>query len=140
MPRGFSTDSPKRQRRRARFRASESTLIAGLVLVSTLYVLATIDWVTITNWAGGYVLYLLVASGVTFATYMYDKWAASADRQRVPEMALHRLALMGGWPGALVGRQYLRHKSQKVIFLIVPLCAACLHVAVVAALTYPWWK
>ena len=30
-----------------------------------------------------------------------------------PEARLHLLELCGGWPGALVARQWLRHKTQK---------------------------
>ncbi len=56
---------------------------------------------------------------VTFIAYAIDKWAALHDRWRTQETTLHLLALVGGWPGALIGQQILRHKSQKESFRIV---------------------
>jgi uncharacterized membrane protein YsdA (DUF1294 family) len=32
---------------------------------------------------------------------------------------LHLLALLGGWPGALIAQNLLRHKSQKTGFLLI---------------------
>lgn len=58
-----------------------------------------------------------VMSGVAFCSYAWDKSAARQNRWRTPESTLHLLALMGGWPGALVAQQRLRHKTAKVSFL-----------------------
>jgi uncharacterized membrane protein YsdA (DUF1294 family) len=38
---------------------------------------------------------------------------------RVSESTLHTLSLVGGWPGALVAQQMLRHKSNKASFRAV---------------------
>lgn len=62
-------------------------------------------------------LYLL-ASLATYAAYAVDKAAARRGRWRTPERTLHLLALIGGWPGALVAQQRLRHKSAKPTFRI----------------------
>jgi uncharacterized membrane protein YsdA (DUF1294 family) len=35
----------------------------------------------------------------------------------VPERTLHLLALLGGWPGAILGQRHFRHKTRKVSFL-----------------------
>jgi uncharacterized membrane protein YsdA (DUF1294 family)/cold shock CspA family protein len=64
-------------------------------------------------------IYYLVLSRVTFIGYAIDKWAAMNNRWRTSEGALHLLALIGGWPGALLGQQVLRHKSQKESFRVV---------------------
>lgn len=61
----------------------------------------------------------LLASGLTFLTYAWDKSAARRGAWRVPEDTLHMLALAGGWPGALVAQQVLRHKSSKAEFRAV---------------------
>lgn len=53
------------------------------------------------------------ASMVTFVVYAADKAAAMRNGSRVPERTLHLLSLAGGWPGALVAQQVLRHKSSK---------------------------
>ena len=55
-------------------------------------------------------------SVVTFFTYALDKWAARNNRWRTKESTLHLLGLAGGWPGALVAQQVLRHKSKKQSF------------------------
>jgi uncharacterized membrane protein YsdA (DUF1294 family)/cold shock CspA family protein len=63
------------------------------------------------------ILYLyLAASAVTFLIYAKDKRAARRNRWRTPESTLHTLALIGGWPGALIAQQVLRHKSRKNAF------------------------
>ena len=53
---------------------------------------------------------------VTFIAYAQDKGAAEQGHWRTPESTLHTLALMSGWPGALIAQQLLRHKSSKVEF------------------------
>lgn len=58
-----------------------------------------------------------IASVVTFFAYVLDKSAARGGRWRTPESTLQALALIGGWPGALLAQQWLRHKSSKRRFL-----------------------
>lgn len=61
----------------------------------------------------------VLLSGLTYLIYGMDKKAAQQGRQRIPEKNLHLLALLGGWPGALLAQQKLRHKSAKLEFLKV---------------------
>lgn len=63
--------------------------------------------------------YYLLASLLTFAFYAMDKSAARNDEWRVSEQTLHILSMLGGWPGALLAQQKLRHKSRKTSFRIV---------------------
>lgn len=56
---------------------------------------------------------------LTFTMYAIDKSAARTGRWRTPEATLHLLALAGGWPGALLAQQWLRHKSAKQSFRAV---------------------
>ena len=55
------------------------------------------------------------------AVWMYgdDKSAARQGRRRTPESTLHAVALLGGWPGALVARRVFRHKTVKQPFRTV---------------------
>ena len=69
-----------------------------------------------------------VASVVTFCVYWVDKRKAELRAWRVPEKTLHTLALVGGWPGALLAVKKLRHKSSKPSFLVVLWAIAGLHV------------
>lgn len=59
------------------------------------------------------------ASAATFFAYASDKAAARRGARRTPEITLHVLAFAGGWPGALLAQQLLRHKSRKTEFLVV---------------------
>jgi len=59
------------------------------------------------------------ASLIAFIAYALDKAAARAGRRRTPENTLHLLALIGGWPGALLAQRQFRHKTAKTSFRVV---------------------
>jgi len=59
------------------------------------------------------------ASIITYISYSRDKTAAQNANRRVPELTLHVLSLLGGWPGALIAQVLLRHKTRKPSFLVV---------------------
>jgi uncharacterized membrane protein YsdA (DUF1294 family) len=48
--------------------------------------------------------------------YGADKMAARRAMRRVPEATLLVFGLIGGWPGAIIGQQLFRHKTQKQPF------------------------
>jgi uncharacterized membrane protein YsdA (DUF1294 family)/cold shock CspA family protein len=56
---------------------------------------------------------------VAFWTYWVDKRAAQTGQWRTAESTLQLLALAGGWPGAWLAQQVLRHKSSKLPFRAV---------------------
>lgn len=62
------------------------------------------------------VLLYFGASVITFFAYAFDKSKAQRGAWRTPESTLHMFSLIGGWPGAAVAQQLLRHKSQKKEF------------------------
>ena len=64
------------------------------------------------------VIYIVV-SLLTFIIYAVDKSAAKKGAWRTQESTLHLLSLAGGWPGALIAQQKLRHKSKKQSFRAV---------------------
>ncbi|KGN40861.1 DUF1294 domain-containing protein [Knoellia aerolata] len=55
-------------------------------------------------------------SAVAVVMYGSDKSAATVGKWRTPESSLHTIALLGGWPGALVAQQVFRHKTSKQPF------------------------
>lgn len=61
-------------------------------------------------------LYLLAINLVTFAAYGADKRAARHGQARIPEKALHLLALAGGTPAAYLAQRHFRHKTRKGSF------------------------
>lgn len=60
-----------------------------------------------------------VMSALTFILYGLDKHAAIHGRRRVREANLQLVALLGGWPGALLAQQWFRHKNRKASFQMV---------------------
>jgi uncharacterized membrane protein YsdA (DUF1294 family)/cold shock CspA family protein len=58
----------------------------------------------------------LGTSLICFLIYAVDKSAAIEGGWRVSESALLLLGLFGGWPGAIVAQQALRHKTKKRAF------------------------
>lgn len=85
-----------------------------MVALSFMAILSVLTFLGILLW-GVFALYASL-SILTFFMYWKDKTAARKDHQRTPENTLHILAVCGGWPGALIGQQTLRHKTQKVSF------------------------
>lgn len=57
-----------------------------------------------------------VMSGIAIGLYAFDKSAARRGGWRTQESTLHALALLGGWPGALLAQDWFRHKSGKAAF------------------------
>lgn len=62
------------------------------------------------------VIWLLLINVLTLALYGADKMAARKGMRRVPEATLLVFGVTGGWPGAIVGQQLFRHKTQKQPF------------------------
>lgn len=56
---------------------------------------------------------------IAFAAYAIDKSAAKRGAWRISEGTLLFLGLAGGWPGALIAQETLRHKSRKTSFRAV---------------------
>ncbi len=75
----------------------------------------------------------LALSIVAFVAYAMDKSEAVAGRWRTPEPTLHILGLAGGWPGALLVQQLLRHKTRKPGFIFAFWITVLLNVAVFVA-------
>jgi uncharacterized membrane protein YsdA (DUF1294 family) len=76
------------------------------------------------------------ASVVAAIAYRLDKSAAERDAWRTSERMLHFMALLGGWPGALVAQEVFRHKSRKLSFRFVFWTTVALNCA---ALTWFTW-
>jgi uncharacterized membrane protein YsdA (DUF1294 family) len=84
----------------------------------------------------GILVLYLAASVIAAAAYGMDKSAAQSDRWRTAERTLHLLALVGGWPGALIAQRMFRHKSRKPSFQVGFFLTVALNCA---ALLWFWW-
>lgn len=104
----LSNDILPPQLNRLRFMAVTFLAFAFLVTV-TVFAMSNLSnyWIPLI-YAG--------LSFVTFIVYWVDKSAAQNGSRRISEKTLHLLALFGGWPGALLAQQKLRHKTKKQPF------------------------
>lgn len=90
---------------------------AQVLVVAFILVMAGSCYLGYTPPGVGVVIVLL--SMVAFFLYARDKAAAIAGTWRISEKTLHMASLFGGWPGALVAQQRLRHKTKKTSFRAV---------------------
>jgi uncharacterized membrane protein YsdA (DUF1294 family) len=77
----------------------------------------------------------VIASAAAFFICAWDKRAARRGGPRVAERDLHLLALLCGWPGALLAQQITHHKTRKPRFRLIFFGAAitnCLLLGLVA--------
>ena len=98
-----------------------------------VYVIVAILWRP-PLWVAG--LYF-AASAITFIVYAADKSAAARGSWRTQESTLHLLSIAGGWPGALLAQQVLRHKSTKQEFRQVFWGTVALNIAALVVLASP---
>lgn len=124
--------SPRQSERAARAQWGTATLFAIPAFLAVFVVVAAL-W-KLPLWVAG--LYVGL-SAATFIAYAADKSAASSGTWRTPESTLHMLALAGGWPGALLAQQFLRHKSTKQPFRQVFWATALLNVVALVVLASP---
>lgn len=100
--------------RRARFSAAQwgTASLFAIPAFVVVYAVTALLWRVPTAVA----LWYLLASVACFMAYALDKSAATQGRWRVSEKTLLMLGLAGGWPGAILAQQLLRHKSSKAVF------------------------
>lgn len=97
---------------------ADKQLLLSIIFSSTFFatigILVGTDRLSIA-FLGAYVFFSVVA----FYLYKKDKSAAERNEWRTPEISLHFISLIGGWPGALIAQNKLRHKSKKLSFKLI---------------------
>ncbi|ECT6115800.1 DUF1294 domain-containing protein [Salmonella enterica subsp. enterica serovar Berta] len=85
-------------------------------------------------------MWFLLANVLTLAIYGIDKTAARKTWHRVPESTLLVFGVVGGWPGAIVGQQLFRHKTQKQPFKTYFIVSVIVSIVVTVAIyrLYPF--
>ena len=96
-----------------------------ILLFAILYAGATFAWQLPLAVGAAY----LALSAACFASYALDKSAARRGERRTPESRLLMLGLLGGWPGAVLARQWLRHKTVKQPFRQMFWCTVAANLA-----------
>ena len=79
-------------------------------------------------------IYLVSITLITFIFYGYDKYQAIKNKNRIPELVLHFLALAGGSIGGLAGQYFFHHKTKKLKFQIFFILIAIVQIASII-----WW-
>lgn len=92
---------------------------AVLVLIAAM---GKLSW-SIVGW------YALIGA-VTYLVYAKDKEAAQKGTWRTPESTLHLLSILGGWVGAMMAQNYLRHKTKKPEFRLAYYLTVLVNLAV----------
>ena len=87
-------------------------------------------------WCELYFVAVTVLSPVALIAFGWDKWRAKRHGSRIPEKALHFLAFCGGWPGAVVGQHWFRHKTVKPVFRSILAAITLLHIGLAAVTLY----
>lgn len=83
-----------------------------IVTFTAIYLIGFVYWPQ-PLWVIGF---YLVASLICFWLYWADKRRARCGGWRISEGALLVWGFIGGWPGAILAQQMLRHKTQKRSF------------------------
>ena len=81
---------------------------------------------------------LVAMNFLAFAAFGIDKWKAETGRWRTAESTLLLLALLGGTPGAWLGRRLFRHKTRKQPF-VSNLWAISVLQVIGGGLVLGWW-
>jgi uncharacterized membrane protein YsdA (DUF1294 family)/cold shock CspA family protein len=79
----------------------------------------------------------LAMSLVCGIAYWIDKSAAQNGQWRIPEATLLMLGMFGGWPGAIVAQQTLRHKTAKASFRLAFWATVILNIGAFLYITSP---
>ena len=67
---------------------------------------------------------------ISYVLYALDKSAAIGQRRRIAERTLLLWGLCGGWPGAWLAQQTLRHKTRKLPFVLLFWLSVILNLAI----------
>ncbi len=131
--------------RKARVRAKgkvavrdDSRVLGWSVLVSVMFLGGLILAGWLNHMPMAFSWWYLGCSAVLFLVYARDKSAARNGAWRTSEGKLHFLALLGGWPGALLAQQFLRHKSCKQSFRAVFWATVFLNLGLLAVWLSPY--
>jgi uncharacterized membrane protein YsdA (DUF1294 family)/cold shock CspA family protein len=98
--------------------ASSSTSSAAPLIVMSLFILIVVAGVLVGRLPPVLLGIYGIVSAMTYLLYWLDKSAARRASWRTKESSLLFIGLVGGWPGAVVAQQIVRHKNRKRSFQV----------------------
>ncbi|RUO49640.1 DUF1294 domain-containing protein [Pseudidiomarina donghaiensis] len=101
-------------------------LTIAVAYIAVIAYLGLLGYLPVQLW-----LIFTFVSVIAYVFYALDKKAALNNKRRTPEDWLQFLALMGGWPGALIAQQQFRHKTRKTSFRVVFYLAVLINIATI---------
>lgn len=108
------------QRRATVQRFALPALLVAAALFGALWLV--LDWDPYVSW--------LIATGIlALVLFRLDKYQSERDGERVPEVLLHALTLLGGFWGTALGMFAFRrrHKTRKLSFWVVLFLSVVIH-------------
>ena len=116
-----------------RHRSPAGPIVGALVILifTTEFIVLSLLW-NLPLWVAGLYAGISVAC---FLLYAEDKSKAQKGHWRVAESSMQIIALIGGWPGAIVAQQVFRHKTRKRGFQFVFWTAVVVNMAALAIFT-----
>ncbi|MCC4859108.1 DUF1294 domain-containing protein [Vibrio splendidus] len=107
-------------------------MLSSSIQIAITYMVLVVVSVLFVESSKALLAWYLVIGVVTFFVYAKDKRAAINGNWRVPEKTLHILSVVGGWLGALIAQDKLRHKTQKQPFRAIYWLTVAMNVAAFA--------
>ncbi|NOI33113.1 DUF1294 domain-containing protein [Vibrio cyclitrophicus] len=104
-------------------------MLSSSIQIAITYMVLVVVSVLFVESSKALLAWYLVIGVVTFFVYAKDKRAAINGNWRVPEKTLHILSVAGGWLGALIAQDKLRHKTQKQPFRAIYWLTVSMNVA-----------
>ena len=104
-------------------------MLSSSIQIAITYLVLVAVSVLFSESSKALLVWYLVIGIVTFFVYAKDKRAAINGTWRVPEKTLHIFSVAGGWLGALIAQDKLRHKTQKQPFRAIYWLTVVINVA-----------
>ncbi|MEZ8880557.1 MULTISPECIES: DUF1294 domain-containing protein [Vibrio] len=104
-------------------------MLSSSIQIAITYLVLVAVSVLFSESSKALLVWYLVIGIVTFFVYAKDKRAAINGNWRVPEKTLHIFSIAGGWLGALIAQDKLRHKTQKQPFRAIYWLTVVINVA-----------
>ena len=105
-------------------------MLSSSIKIAITYLMLVAISVLFAESSKALLVWYLVIGLVTFFVYAKDKRAAINGNWRVPEKTLHVFSVAGGWLGALIAQDKLRHKTQKQPFRAIYWLTVAMNIAV----------